>query len=346
MYRECPYCAEQILAKAKLCKHCQSNLEPFKSDGGSVQEQTYEKENQEEVEQSPLILKQLKFGLGLAMGSMLIILSLYAAIKISLVASAIALISAFTFFIPNTKVYADQYIFSLFKPKNQKTAKLISLFLILSMLSSEHQSASKRESNERTARHKAERIKAIKTERLKKLNAEIENFKINKQELLLAAKKELKNENYQEILNQYSYLNQEMNDPGLSAILNEASVLLEAKKEKHRQQLKELAPKICRAAIATVMGRDISIITTRSITDNIHYLYYKRPDDNSLWKYRCKPDGNNIMWASNWTESEGRWRTSQYDGKVTYKLKNELLTIDERYPDNSVTSKTFNIKKI
>lgn len=28
MYRECPFCAEEILAKAKLCKHCKSEVEP------------------------------------------------------------------------------------------------------------------------------------------------------------------------------------------------------------------------------------------------------------------------------------------------------------------------------
>jgi hypothetical protein len=28
-YRECPYCAETILAKAKVCKHCHKDVEPL-----------------------------------------------------------------------------------------------------------------------------------------------------------------------------------------------------------------------------------------------------------------------------------------------------------------------------
>ena len=28
-YRECPYCAESILAKAKVCKHCHKEVDPI-----------------------------------------------------------------------------------------------------------------------------------------------------------------------------------------------------------------------------------------------------------------------------------------------------------------------------
>lgn len=61
---------------------------------------------------------------------------------------------------------------------------------------------------------------------------------------------------------------------------------------------------LCRATIAVLMGRDVGIIRVDGERAGIANVSYVRPDDGTLWGYRCKLEGNRIIWAT----IDGRWR--------------------------------------
>lgn len=94
---------------------------------------------------------------------------------------------------------------------------------------------------------------------------------------------------------------------------------------------------LCKAGISILMGRDPRIMKIDSTDGEIVYLSYIRPDDRSLWSYRCKIEGNRIIWAS----STGRWRTHPLDEVITFSVSGERLHLDQAYSDHSATKKTF-----
>lgn len=106
---------------------------------------------------------------------------------------------------------------------------------------------------------------------------------------------------------------------------------------------------ICAASIATMMGRPLSILRVDNTTDGnihgpIHFLHYTRPNDGSKWFYKCKLIKNKIIWASDNSDSSGRWRTHELDEVITFKVDNKTdLTINEDFGDGSSREKTFNL---
>lgn len=99
---------------------------------------------------------------------------------------------------------------------------------------------------------------------------------------------------------------------------------------------------ICIGAIATAMGRESSIIKIDSIEGKTTYLSYQREGDGQRWTYRCKLEGDRVIWASD----KGRWRTGQYDSKITFFVKGETVTITELYSDGSKTSNKYHITEL
>jgi TPR repeat protein len=99
---------------------------------------------------------------------------------------------------------------------------------------------------------------------------------------------------------------------------------------------------ICIATVAATMGRDPSIIKIDSIQGDITYLSYFRSDDGKHWKYKCKLDGKRVMWAA----STGRWRTGQYDSKITFSVNGNELSISEKHSDESGDTKKYNIGQL
>ena len=86
------------------------------------------------------------------------------------------------------------------------------------------------------------------------------------------------------------------------------------------------------------MGKDPSIIKVSSSQENITSLRYYRRQDGKYWKYRCKLEGDKVVWASD----PGRWRTGQYDSKITFSVDGDSLNILENYSDGSSTTRTYN----
>ena len=99
---------------------------------------------------------------------------------------------------------------------------------------------------------------------------------------------------------------------------------------------------ICIATVAVTMGRDPSIIKIDSIQGNVTYLSYERQDDGKHWAYRCKLDGNKAIWASD----TGRWRTDQFDSKITFSVSGNKINISEKYSDGSGGVKTYSINQL
>jgi hypothetical protein len=96
---------------------------------------------------------------------------------------------------------------------------------------------------------------------------------------------------------------------------------------------------ICRTAIASIMGRDPKIVQVTRTTDDVLFLSYLRPIDNFVWAYRCKIQGNRVIWAS----EPGRWREDPKDDKVFFEIVGDgkQLRIIEDHGDGSTTKELF-----
>lgn len=99
---------------------------------------------------------------------------------------------------------------------------------------------------------------------------------------------------------------------------------------------------ICIATVAKSMGRNPSIIKVDSIQGDVTYLSYNRQDDGKHWAYRCKLEGNKAIWASD----TGRWRTDQYDSKITFSVSGDKVNISEKYSDGSGGVETYSINQL
>jgi hypothetical protein len=94
---------------------------------------------------------------------------------------------------------------------------------------------------------------------------------------------------------------------------------------------------ICKATIAALMGRNPSIMQVESEHTGAVYITYKRPDDGTRWKTKCKVVGNQVHWGN----SDGRWRDLPEDGKVTYSFDGNVIKVNEHFTDGSVSTKAF-----
>ncbi|PVZ66649.1 hypothetical protein [Pelagibaculum spongiae] len=99
---------------------------------------------------------------------------------------------------------------------------------------------------------------------------------------------------------------------------------------------------ICKGTIAAVMGRAPEIVKIDSVQGSVTHLSYIRPNDGKHWIYRCKLQGNRVIWATD----TGRWRTDQYDSKITFSVNGNSLNIIQKYSDDSEGTKTYNKKQL
>ena len=76
------------------------------------------------------------------------------------------------------------------------------------------------------------------------------------------------------------------------------------------------AKTICRTAIAVVMDRDPKLLQAQDATDGVVVLTYARPFDNFIFTYRCRLEGDRVVWA----DDPGRWRDAAKDAKVSFEV--------------------------
>jgi len=88
---------------------------------------------------------------------------------------------------------------------------------------------------------------------------------------------------------------------------------------------------ICKAMISSIMVQAYPRIKSERIDLDVYLVSYLRRDDNSEWFYRCKVEGNRVVWASN-TTNQGRWRTHDQDSQIFFKVDDNHLVIQEKFP--------------
>jgi hypothetical protein len=96
---------------------------------------------------------------------------------------------------------------------------------------------------------------------------------------------------------------------------------------------------ICRTAIASIMGRDPKMMQITLTTGDVLILTYTRPIDNFVWTYRCRLEGNHVLWAI----EPGRWRDNPRDDKISFEVIDggKQLLIIEVHSDGSTTKQLF-----
>ena len=81
---------------------------------------------------------------------------------------------------------------------------------------------------------------------------------------------------------------------------------------------------LCTAVVSIGMGTDPLIM--RSVKNNgIVTISYNTESDGKLWKYKCKREGNQIVWGMN------RFHTHELDTKYYFIIKDDELIITEKY---------------
>lgn len=73
---------------------------------------------------------------------------------------------------------------------------------------------------------------------------------------------------------------------------------------------------VCRTAIAAMMDRDPKLVQATDASDGTVVLTYARPFDNFVFTYRCRIDGDRVVWA----DEPGRWRDGPKDAKVLFEV--------------------------
>jgi hypothetical protein len=96
---------------------------------------------------------------------------------------------------------------------------------------------------------------------------------------------------------------------------------------------------ICRTAIASIADRDPKLMQVTRTVGDVLFLTYVRPIDNFVWTYRCRIEGNRVVWAT----EPGRWREDPKDDKVFFEEVDagKQLRIIEDHGDGSSTRQLF-----
>ena len=96
---------------------------------------------------------------------------------------------------------------------------------------------------------------------------------------------------------------------------------------------------ICRTAIAAITDRDPKIMQVTRTVGGVLFLTYVRSIDNFVWTYRCRIEGNRVVWAS----EPGRWRDGPKDDKVLFEDvgAGKQLRIIENHGDGTSTKQLF-----
>jgi hypothetical protein len=103
-------------------------------------------------------------------------------------------------------------------------------------------------------------------------------------------------------------------------------------------------PAICRTAIAAIMDRDPKLMQSRTAPDGVVMLTYARPIDNFVWAYRCRLEGNRVVWAN----EPGRWRDKAKDDRIFFEVvgAGAQLRIIDNHANGTTTQELFDRTKI
>lgn len=95
--------------------------------------------------------------------------------------------------------------------------------------------------------------------------------------------------------------------------------------------------RICRATVAATMGRPVEIISVDRSSGGEADVRYTREEDRSVWKTRCRIDGDRVTWrgidAFGPGSGLGRWRDGPYDSRITVAIFETRIRITETFED-------------
>lgn len=96
-------------------------------------------------------------------------------------------------------------------------------------------------------------------------------------------------------------------------------------------------PEICKSAVSAMFFQSPSIMKSSEWGEKSIKISYHRPNDNSLWEYKCQVQGNRVYWGA----TDGRWRNHSADSVVLFMALGENLTIQEDHNDGSASVTHF-----
>jgi hypothetical protein len=106
-----------------------------------------------------------------------------------------------------------------------------------------------------------------------------------------------------------------------------------------------VAPEVvCRAAIGSLMHRDPKLYRVTATDSDVLLLSYVRRIDNFVWTYRCRIQGDRVIWAS----VPGRWRDGPNDEKISFEMTTDgkqLRIVNDR-GGRSPTERLFDPDKL
>lgn len=102
------------------------------------------------------------------------------------------------------------------------------------------------------------------------------------------------------------------------------------------------AAQVCRAVIATVMGRPVEIVTVTSEAAGVVHLTYVRSSDQTTWSNRCRVAGASVVWATD----AGRWRDNPADERITFRTVGNEVVVRQQFSDGSATEKKFSLQAL
>ncbi len=92
---------------------------------------------------------------------------------------------------------------------------------------------------------------------------------------------------------------------------------------------------VCRAGIAAILSHSPKDVEPDGAQGAVYYYAYRRQSDQTVWRFKCRVDGERILWGSVWEHSEGLWRVNEYDGRVVFAIRGGTVTIRQYNPDGS-----------
>jgi hypothetical protein len=96
---------------------------------------------------------------------------------------------------------------------------------------------------------------------------------------------------------------------------------------------------ICRTDDCINYGSRSETYAVTLTAGDVLFLTYVRPMDNFVWTYRCRIEGNRVVWAT----EPGRWRDDPKDDEVFFEVvgAGKQLRIVENHRDGLSTGQLF-----
>lgn len=99
---------------------------------------------------------------------------------------------------------------------------------------------------------------------------------------------------------------------------------------------------ICRATISTIFDQKPEEVTVFRTQSNVIYLKFPQGEKNKVTRFKCIVQGEEIIWAT----EMGSYRNTGIDSNISFKEKDNVLTVKEAHKNGSVFTKTFDIQKL